>query len=701
MQSLLAPDAWAELKSLFGCMIELDVAVRRNAIELCDPALRAPLLRLIEEYEQSAPFLKSHVLSPGRVLEYLASGCQVFSPGDLAAERYRITRFIGEGGMGEVYEAEDCELPGRVALKTVRPELAANAEIIEGFKREIQLARRVTHPNVCRVYDLEWHRDKEGSGLAFLTMELLDGDTLSQHIANTGAIPEPDAARIAREVALGLDAAHSAGIVHGDLNAANIILVPAGEGRRRAVITDFGLAFEQASSWENLRLAGTPAYIAPEKLNGAPLTFSADVYSFGVLLFEVFTGALPFKGRNSEETARLRLTTSPPSPRSRHTNVSRRWATAILACLAREPEKRPRSAIACVEMAERAVHSGVWLTAAAAVCITGGSAFVLVPHSPPVVDAEAGAHMKRASLFLGRRTDSDVRNAINEYRSVVHRDPRFVPGWLGLSEAYSVSANFHYSDFRSSLASAIRAAETAVRLDSRSGRGYGLLAYCTSIDVHRWLSAEPQFLRALSLDNHDPQVRMWYGSFLGKCGRSNEAIANVKEALEGDPTSLSLNQQLAWEYYRARRIDESLQQARELMTLQPRDPMSFIAVARAYQWKREFAQAMEAVAGIQRYGDPLAAQCLRASIKASSGNAVAARAIATRLKLEWERGNVESVLLAEIYCRTGDKKEAVDLLNAGFERWDPSVLKAAHHPSFDVLREDPAYLSFLSRIGVH
>jgi tetratricopeptide (TPR) repeat protein len=237
-------------------------------------------------------------------------------------------------------------------------------------------------------------------------------------------------------------------------------------------------------------------------------------------------------------------------------------------------------------------------------------------------------------------------------------------------------------------------------LDTHSARAYGLLAYCTSIDVRRWLTCEPGFRRALTLDPRDPQVRMWYGSYLGKRGRSDEAIASVQAALREDPTSLSLNQQLAWEFYRARRMDESVRQAEDLITLQPRDPMSYIAAARAYEWKGEFEKALAAVVEIERYGDPLASECLRASIEGRRGNAELARGIALKLRPEWEKGVVESVLLAEIYCQTHDNERAVETLNAGFDRSDPSVLKAAHHPSFEVLKSDRGFQKFLSRIGL-
>src|SRR5208282_6533462 len=140
--------------------------------------------------------------------------------GELLAKRYKVLRYIGKGGMGEVYEAEDCELHERVALKTILPEIARQADSIQRFKREIQLARKVTHPNVCRIFDLVYH-----GNTIFLTMELLEGETLSQRLRRTGAMTTGEALPLVAQMAAGLAAAHLAGIVHRDFKCSNVMLV--------------------------------------------------------------------------------------------------------------------------------------------------------------------------------------------------------------------------------------------------------------------------------------------------------------------------------------------------------------------------------------------------------------------------------------------------------------------------------------------
>lgn len=281
----------------------------------------------------------------------------VHSPGALLAGRYRIVRFIARGGMGEVYEVDDLELQERVALKTVRPEVARDETAIERFKREIQLARKVTHPNVCRIFDVSHHRGEDPRGAAiFLTMELLPGETLAERLRRTGPIPPDLALPIVRQIAEALHAAHQAGVVHRDLKPGNVILAE-GRGGVRAVVTDFGLA-RREKSLEDPRgadltgaagVVGTPAYLAPEQIEGKESTPAVDIYALGIVLYEMLTGRVPFLGDTALSTAVKRLQEPPPSPRVHVPGLARHWEAAILRCLARDPADRFTTAPALVE----------------------------------------------------------------------------------------------------------------------------------------------------------------------------------------------------------------------------------------------------------------------------------------------------------------------------------------------------------------
>ena len=276
------------------------------------------------------------------------------SVGEVLAGRFRVVRFLAQGGMGEVWEAEDLEFPGeRVALKTVRPEIAGDAWALARFRREIQLGRKVTHPNVCRVFDLFHHRptSTEHSGgpreaVTFLAMELLAGETLAERLQRAGRVLPSEALPIARQLAAGLGAAHAAGIVHGDFKSGNVILVGSGEARR-AVITDFGLARPQrgekggeTTASGDVAFAGTPGYMAPEQIAGGGPTPEGDVYALGVVLYEMVTGALPQAGAGALAAAVERVTGPPPSPRAAVPDLPAPWERVIVRCLARDPADR-------------------------------------------------------------------------------------------------------------------------------------------------------------------------------------------------------------------------------------------------------------------------------------------------------------------------------------------------------------------------
>lgn len=241
--------------------------------------------------------------------------------------------------MGEVYEAEDLELRERVALKTILPVIAGNPAATEQFKREIQLARKVTHPNVCRIFDLVY--DSRSSGpVVFLTMELLEGISLAAHVEKRGTIPLAETMALARQMAEGLHAAHRAGVIHQDFKLGNIMIVPEEDGKSRAVVTDFGLAYNLRAAGKAAGRSGTPAYMAPEQIEGGPVSPATDIYAFGVVLYELLTGHWPYNAKTGEELQSKKLHDAPVNPSKYAPDLPIRVERAVLRCLARSPQDR-------------------------------------------------------------------------------------------------------------------------------------------------------------------------------------------------------------------------------------------------------------------------------------------------------------------------------------------------------------------------
>ena len=270
--------------------------------------------------------------------------------GDMVASRYKIVRLIGSGGTGEVYEALDTALGVSVALKALKPSVAGSAVQLERFRREIQNARKVTHFNVCRIFDIGI-QNGSGRDRFFLTMELLTGPTLAERIEQGSPYPTDEALPIAAQIADGLDAAHAAGVIHRDLKPGNIMLLPPPTGRfaQRAVITDFGLALSEEQSdmrlTESDELVGTPEYMAPEQAEPGPATPATDIYALGLILYEMLSKRRPFESAGTALATVLVRRREPPRPlREVAPGVPAAWEAAIHRCLERDPARRFPSA---------------------------------------------------------------------------------------------------------------------------------------------------------------------------------------------------------------------------------------------------------------------------------------------------------------------------------------------------------------------
>jgi serine/threonine-protein kinase len=260
-----------------------------------------------------------------------------FQPGNILGGRYRIVGRLGRGGMGEVFRADDLKLGQPVALKFLPPGVDQDPARLTQLHTEVRMARQVSHPNVCRVYDID-----EVEGHTFLSMEFVDGEDLSALLKRIGRFPEDRGLQIARQICAGLSAAHERNVVHRDFKPANVMIDAAGRVR----ITDFGLA---GVAGEALR-AGTPAYMAPEQLAGGDVTIRSDIYALGLVLYELFTGKRALEGSNLAELIRKREQAGITPPTAIVRELSREIEPAIMRCLRPDPDDRPPSALAVTAM---------------------------------------------------------------------------------------------------------------------------------------------------------------------------------------------------------------------------------------------------------------------------------------------------------------------------------------------------------------
>lgn len=284
-----------------------------------------------------------------------AASDDLFSAGEMVGDRYLVRRLVGKGGMGEVYEAEDRKTGQRVALKTVKPELMGNAKILSRFEREIEFSRRIDHPNVLEIYDVfQTPIDKElniyGNRLPMrdqvpcMVMEFLDGESVADRLVAGHQFTPEETRPIVCQVATALAAAHRADIVHRDLKPDNMFLVTEGDDLR-VVLTDFGVARESTANQDDALTAsnvviGTPEYMAPEQLELEAAMPASDLYTLGLVTFEMLTGKPAFAAESPIKMVFKRVQEDAPSPRIYEPDLDPLWEEVVLRCLARDPQQR-------------------------------------------------------------------------------------------------------------------------------------------------------------------------------------------------------------------------------------------------------------------------------------------------------------------------------------------------------------------------
>jgi serine/threonine-protein kinase len=258
-----------------------------------------------------------------------------FTPGTILADRYRIIGLLGRGGMGEVYRADDLKLGQPVALKFLPRALAGDPVRRERFFAEVRITRQLSHPNICRVYDIA-----EVNGQHFLSMEYIDGEDLASLLQRIGYLSNVKALDIARQLIAGVAAAHERGVLHRDLKPANVMI----DGRGRVRITDFGLAVAVTDEAQAAEMSGTPAYMAPEQLAGKGASVRSDLYALGLILYEIYTGKQAFTAPNLGELRAQEDTQTAIAPSELQAGIDPIVERVIMRCLERDPRQRPASA---------------------------------------------------------------------------------------------------------------------------------------------------------------------------------------------------------------------------------------------------------------------------------------------------------------------------------------------------------------------
>jgi len=282
----------------------------------------------------TTPLKPSEEISPTKTLKTPAKGLKT---GTTFASRYEVIEELGKGGMGRVYKALDKEINEEVAIKLLKPEIASDETTVERFRNELKFARKISHKNVCRMY----HIAKE-EGTPYITMEYVPGEDLKSLVKRKGKLADEEAISIAKQVCKGLVEAHRLGVVHRDLKPQNIMIDKEGDAK----IMDFGIArsVEAPGVTVTGMMIGTPDYISPEQAEGEEADQRSDIYALGVILYEMVTGSVPFKGDTALSVALKHKAQLPRDPRKLNPKISEDLSRLILICMEKDREKRYQSA---------------------------------------------------------------------------------------------------------------------------------------------------------------------------------------------------------------------------------------------------------------------------------------------------------------------------------------------------------------------
>jgi serine/threonine-protein kinase len=389
-----------------------------------------------------------------------------FVPGTLLGGRYRIIALLGRGGMGEVYRATDLTLGQSVALKFLPAEAARDQRLLERFHSEVRVARQVSHPNVCRVYDIG-----EVEGTPFISMEYIDGEDLSSLLTRIGRLPGDKALDTARKICAGLAAAHDRGIIHRDLKPQNIMLNKRGE----VIIMDFGLAALAGQLTPSDVRSGTPAYMAPEQLKGAEVTARSDIYALGLVLYELFTGKRPFEAQTIRQMLEMQESGHFMSMTSVAAEIDPSVEKAIRRCLDPDPAKRPATALSVAA----ALPGGDPLAAA----LAAGE----MPSPELVANAgetEGLARRYSVPCLVVVVACIIIRVILQQHANALMRAPFDLPPQALAAKAREIAASLGYTR---------RPVDYAISLNSRDG----YVSYLNGLPAPRkydeWLSAEAPF----------------------------------------------------------------------------------------------------------------------------------------------------------------------------------------------------------------
>ncbi len=628
---------------------------------------------------------------------------------------YRVVAPLGAGGMGEVYLARDRRLDRTVALKILPGDLARDPERMQRFEREARAASALNHPNVATIHDVG-----ESDGLHFIVMEHVEGETIAARIAGRPLSP-PDVIDIAVQAADALDVAHAKGITHRDVKPANLMVTSRGHLK----VLDFGVAKmrlrdESTSGGEWTvapgtaigRVIGSGPYMSPEQITGGEVDPRSDVFSLGVVIYQMATGKLPFSGATREEMIEAILHATPESITKLNVQIPSELEQITFKCLEKRAEDRYQSA--------RELLTDLWplkrqLDATRPMLNSARFQFL---ERPVKIDESQGseaselvargwAHLRSGSFF-------ELSDAICAFQAATEAAPTFAAAHAGLALTKVAQATVHDVPHLEALAEARTAALRSVALDDKSADAQVALGQVMFFSEWDWTAAERSFQRALAINPNHAEGYLYYGGLMEALGELPRGFELKLQGLECDSTSALAHVLIAVSFWNQRRYDDVIVWVSKALDRDPRHLFARELLVGAYWKKGDFKRQIvedlkraearglseEASAALQE----MCAEILHAFDH--EGLAAAHSCILKHMeragKLVFagesrERGNAIQGDLARA-AGAGDLDKAFELLHRAVDVRDPVLVHLAVAPQWDSLRADPRFNECLARM---
>jgi serine/threonine-protein kinase len=802
------------------------------------------------------------------VTETLETPKEELTTGSTFAGRYQIIEELGTGGMGKVYKIVDKKIKEKVALKLLKPEISTDKKTIERFSNELKLARKISHRNICRMYDLG-----EEEGNHYITMEYVPGEDLKSTIIRVGQLSVAKTLFIAKQVCDGLAEAHKLGVVHRDLKPQNVMVDEEGNAR----IMDFGIARSLKTKGITAAgvMIGTPEYMSPEQVEGKEVDQRSDIYSLGVVIYEMVTGQVPFEGDTPFTIGMKHKGEEPKDPKELNAQIPEDLSRLILRCMEKDREKRYQSAgevrsdLTNIEKelptTDRAIPKKKPITSRE-ITVTFGlkrifmPALVVValaiialivwkfllkkepvsaPASKPsiailpfedlspqkdqeylcdgfaeslinaltkirelrvpartssfsfkgkerdiheigerlnvntvlegsvqkaenrlrvtvklinvsdesllwseqynrelddvfaiqdeitfaIVDKlkvnllgkERGSLAKRYTenqeaynlylkgrYFWNKRTEEDLKKALESFEKAVELDPNFSMAYVGMADTYVVLPTYSDIPEKEAYPKAEAAALKALELDNNLAEAYAPLAGVKADYDWDWKGAVKEFKRAIELNPRYSIAHLWLSETFMEMGRHEEAIEEIKRALELDPLSLVANRAVGGTYFHARQYDKAMEALKKMIELDPTFSGTHSTLGRVYLQKEMYD---EALAEFQneldlRNGRDPSTESMIGIAYMKMGKRDKAQKVTEDLLGRAREEHVSPYILGRFFIAIGENDRGFEYLEKAYQERDNWLRRIKIDPFFDSVRSDPRHKALLKKVGL-